>query len=85
MSNAPNLGKLPDYCFNFSVASVLLLKLCMKTWFKKTKLILRLVLQQKGRIYWSIFQLAELALLVEILTNKFCPSAVVPACTNSAS
>ena len=26
----------------------------------KTKLIARLVLQQKGKIYWPIFQLAEL-------------------------
>ena len=25
----PVLGKLPDYCFNFSVASIMLLKLCM--------------------------------------------------------
>ena len=64
----------------------------------KTKLIARLVLRQKSKIYWPIFQLAELvffranffscikywpwrrlALLVEILANKFCPFAVVPA------
>ena len=25
----PLPGKLPDYCFNFSVASIMLLKLCM--------------------------------------------------------
>ena len=29
----PPLGKLPDYCFNFSVASVTLQRLCMLTWF----------------------------------------------------
>ena len=29
----PQLGKLPDYCFNFSVASIMLLRLCMLTWF----------------------------------------------------
>ena len=67
----------------------------------KTKLIARLVLRQKGKIYWPIFQLAELvffmastmrnwphctgpeedyvAVLVDILANKFCPFAVVPA------
>ena len=28
-SNAPLPGKLPDYCFNFSVAFMMLLKLCM--------------------------------------------------------
>ena len=27
--NAPPRGKLPDYCFNFWVASIMLLKLCM--------------------------------------------------------
>ena len=32
-SNAPPLGKLPDYCFNFSVASTMLLRLCMLAWF----------------------------------------------------
>ena len=26
-------GKLPDYCFNFSVASIMLLKLYMLAWF----------------------------------------------------
>ena len=25
----PHLGKLPDYCFNFSVVSIVLLRLCM--------------------------------------------------------
>ena len=29
----PPLGKFPDYCFNFSVASVMFPKLCMLTWF----------------------------------------------------
>ena len=29
----PPLGKLPDYCFNFSVASIMLLRLCMLTCF----------------------------------------------------
>ena len=29
----PPPGKLPDYCFNFSVASIMLLRLCMLTWF----------------------------------------------------
>ena len=29
----------------------------------KTKLIARLVLRQKGKIYWSIFQLAELVFI----------------------
>ena len=29
INNAPTPGNLPDYCFNFSVASVMLLKLCM--------------------------------------------------------
>ena len=28
-SNAPPPGKLPDYCFNFSVASIMLLRRCM--------------------------------------------------------
>ena len=28
-SNAPPPGKLQDYCFNFSVAFIMLLKLCM--------------------------------------------------------
>ena len=32
-SNAPPPGKLPDFCFNFSVATIMLLKLCMLTWF----------------------------------------------------
>ena len=29
----PIPGKLPDYCFNIFVASIMLLKLCMLTWF----------------------------------------------------
>ena len=29
----PPPGELPDYCFNFSVASIMFLKLCMWTWF----------------------------------------------------
>ena len=29
----PPLAKFLDYCFNFSVASIKLLRLCMLTWF----------------------------------------------------
>ena len=29
----PPSGELPDYCFNFSVAFIMLLKLCTWTWF----------------------------------------------------
>ena len=29
-SNAPTPEKLPDYCFNFSVASIMLLRLCLQ-------------------------------------------------------
>ena len=35
----PPLGKLPDYCFNFSVASIMLLNLCMLTWFIRQHLV----------------------------------------------
>ena len=57
----------------------------------KTKLIARLVLPRRAKVigkYLSkqslfssgpVLALKKLALLVEILANKFCPSAVVPA------
>ena len=37
----------------------------------KTKLIERLVLQQKGKIYWPIFQLAELVFFRATVLNKY--------------
>ena len=32
---SPPPGKLPDYYSNFSVASIMLLKLCIETWFNR--------------------------------------------------
>ena len=39
----------------------------------KTKLIARLVLRQKGKIYWPIFQLAELVELVFFRASTMVP------------
>ena len=44
----------------------------------KTKLIARLVLRQKGKIYWPIFQLAELVFFTVIVRKQVYPLNSVP-------
>ena len=48
----PPLGILPDYCFNFSVVSIMRLKLSMKTWFIGE----HIFIYYKYRLFINIFK-----------------------------